>query len=109
MHSGGGYERELLWHDNRAMLLDVHDNVVDILNLYCIELLLILERYEDAARLRHGVLEPMERRDYYGALDNLRDFVLENAVMYKLFPELVDRAEPGLDILRKLADEYELH
>ena len=43
-----------------------------------------------------------------GRLDNLRDFVLNDDVMYKLFPQLVDRAEPGLDILHQLADEYQL-
>ena len=50
----------------------------------------------------------MERRDYLNALDNLRDFVLTDPVVFKLFPQLVDRAEPGLHILNELADEYEL-
>ena len=51
----------------------------------------------------------MERRDYFNALINLRDFVLSDPVMFKLFPQFVDRAEPGLDILNDLADEYELN
>ena len=89
--------------------MDVHDNVVDILELYCIRLLEILEQYEMAATLRRNVLQPMERRDYFDALNNLRDFVLSDPVMFKLFPQLVDRAEPGLDILNDLADEYELN
>ena len=42
------------------MLLDVHDNVVDIIQLYCMELLVILERYDKAAILRDGVLQPMQ-------------------------------------------------
>ena len=33
------------------MLLDVHDNVVDILSLYCLRLLEKLEQYEKAATL----------------------------------------------------------
>ncbi len=72
------------------------------------ELLAILEQFEKAAQLRHSILGPMERRDYRLALDNLRDFVLNDEVMYKLFPQLVDLAEPGLVILEQLADEYEL-
>ena len=34
------------------MLLDVHDDVVDILSLYCLRLLEILEQFEKAAILR---------------------------------------------------------
>ncbi len=49
----------------------------------------------------------MERKDYLNALDNLRGFVLTDPVMFKLSPQLVDRAEPGLQILNELADEYE--
>ena len=45
------------------MLLDVHDNVVDIIRLYCLELLNTLERYDKAAILRDSVLMPMERGD----------------------------------------------
>ena len=82
------------------MLLDVHDNVVDIIQLYCMELLIILERYDKAAILRDGVLQPMQQGDYRRALDNLQDFVLNDISMFRLFPQLVDRAEPGLDILQ---------
>ena len=102
------YESEQDWLAEKAMLLDVHDNVVDILSLYCLRLLEILEQYEKAAILQEGVLQVMEGRDYLSALDNLRDFVLTDSVMFKLFPQLVDRAEPGLNILNELADEYEL-
>ena len=102
------YEAEQDWLAEKAMLLDVHDNVVDIIRLYCLELLTILERYDKAAILSDSVLMPMEQGDYHTALDNLRDFVLTDDVMYKMFPQLVDRAEPGLDILDQLADEYEL-
>ena len=49
----------------------------------------------------------MEHGDYSGALDNLRDFVLSDPTMCKLFPQLVDRAEPALHILNELADQYE--
>ena len=103
------YEAEQDWLAEKAMLLDVHDNVVDIIQLYCMELLVILERYDKAAILRDGVLQPMQQGDYRRALDNLQDFVLNDISMFRLFPQLVDRAEPGLDILHKLAQEYELH
>ena len=106
--SSSQYEAEQDWLAEKAMLLDVHDNVVDIFQLFCLELLVILEQYEKAALLRDSVLDPLERRDYRLALDNLRDFVLNHEVMYKLFPQLVDRAEPGLHILHQLADEYDL-
>ena len=103
------YEAEQDWLAEKAMLLDVHDNVVDIIQLYCMELLVILERYDKAAILQDGVLQPMQQGDYRRALDNLQDFVLNDISMFRLFPQLVDRAEPGLDILHKLAEEYELH
>lgn len=106
--SGSRYEAEQDWLAEKAMLLNVHDIIVDILQLYYLELLVILEQYEKATLLRETVLGPLERRDYRSALDSLRDFVLNDEVMYKLFPQLVDRAEPGLDILHQLADEYEL-
>ena len=102
------YEAEQDWLAEKAMLLDVHDNVVDILSLYCIRLLVILERFEKADVLRQSVLQRMERRDYQAALTNLRDFVLNDPAMFKLFPQLVDRAEPGLHILNDLAAEYDL-
>lgn len=103
------YEAEQDWLAEKAMLLDVHDNVVDILSLYCLRVLEILEHFEEAAVLQEGVLQAMERRDYLTALDNLRDFVLNDPAMFKLFPQLVDRAEAGLHILNELAGEYELN
>ena len=103
------YEGEQDWLAEKAMLLDVHDNVVDILSLYCLRLLEILEQFEKAAILRERVLQAMEHGDYSGALNNLRDFVLSDPAMFKLFPQLVDRAEPGLHVLNELADEYGLN
>ena len=47
--SGSQYEAEQDWLAEKAMLLDVHDNVVDIIQLYRLELLVILEQYEKAA------------------------------------------------------------
>ena len=90
------------------MLLDIHDNVVLIIEQYAIGLLIILERFDKAEQLRRRVLQPLADSDYAGALDELRDFVLTDETMFKLFPQLVDRAEPGLLILKELAEEYEL-
>ena len=45
------FESEQDWLAEKAMLLDVHDNVVDILSLYCLRLLEKLEQYEKAATL----------------------------------------------------------
>ncbi len=103
------YEAEQDWLAEKAMLLDVHDNVVDILSLYCLRLLEMLGHFEKAAVLRQGVLQAMEHGEYADALNNLRDFVLNDPSMFKLFPQLVDGAEPGLHILNELADEYELN
>ena len=107
--SSSQYESEQDWLAEKAMLLDVHDNVVDILSLYCLRILEMLEQFERSSILREGVLLLTERRDYLNALDNLREFVLKDPAMFKLFPQLVDRAEPGLHILNELADEYELN
>ena len=90
------------------MLLDVHDNVVDIIELYCIVLLGMLERFDKAEQLRSSVLDPMRRGEYAVDLHGLEDFVLSDEVMFKLFPQLVDRADPGLQVLNDLAEEYEL-
>ena len=62
--------------------------------------------FTDQIRSRTGLARGKgdAKGDYHTALDNLRDFVLSDDVMYKLFPQLVDRAEPGLDLLGKLAD-----
>ena len=102
------YEAEQDWFAVKAMLLDVHDNVVNIIRNYCIELLVIMDLYDKAIILRDSVLTPLEIGDYRRALNNAQDFVLGDETMYKLLPQLVDRAEPGLSLLNELADEYEL-
>ena len=102
------YEAEQDWLAVKAMLLDIHDNVVAIVQRNCIGLLVILDRYDKAIILRDSVLAPLETGDYHRALNNVQDFVLVDEVMYKLLPELIDQAEPGLSLLNELADEYEL-
>ena len=41
-------ERELLWYDIRAQLLEHHDSILTIVGSYCIEVLVRLEHYEKA-------------------------------------------------------------
>lgn len=90
------------------MLLDIHENVVDIISVYAIELLTILERYDKTDSLETGVLSEMRRGSYANALDHLRNFILEDDAMFKLLPELVDKAERGLSLPNDYAEEYRL-
>ena len=102
------YEAEQDWFAEKAILLDIHDNVVNVIQSYCIELLIILDRYDKAIFLRDSVLAPLDMGDYRRALNNVQDFVLRDEAMYKLLPQLIDQAEPGLSLLNEYADEYEL-
>ena len=106
--SSSRYESEQDWLAEKAMLLDIHDYVVDIVRRQCIGLLVTLDRYDKAITLRDSVLEPLGIGDYGRALNGVQDFVLSDEAMYKLLPELVDEAEPGLSLLNEMADEYEL-
>ena len=96
------------WQAERALLVEIHQNVVDILNRRAIRLLEILERVDYVAVLRSSVVNVMQRGDYRRALDNLRDFILESPVLDKMLPEIMDRAEPGLTLLSAYAEEYRL-
>ena len=76
--------------------------------LYCIRVLVILEQYVRGRRLTSGMSYNLRSAvNIPSALDNLREFVLGDPAMFKLFAQLVDRAEPGLNILNNLAEEYE--
>ena len=99
-------ERELLWYDIRAQLLEHHDSVSTIVDSYCIGVLVRLEHFEKAQQLRNEVLQPLQRGDYGHALDNLQDFLLGDAAMFKLFPWLVDMVVPALELLDALSDEF---
>ena len=96
------------WQAERALLLEIHQDVVAILNRRAIRLLEILERSDYIAVLRSGVLNVMNRGDYGRALENLRDLILETPVLDKMLPELMDNAEPGLTLLSAYAGEYRL-
>ena len=96
------------WQAERALLLEIHRNVEDIINLRAIRLLEILEREDYIGVFRISVLNVMGRGDYRRALDNLRDFVLEESALDKILPELIDNAEPGLALLSKWGQKYRL-
>lgn len=106
--SGPEHQGEQDWQAERALLLEIHLNVVDMINLRAIQLLEILEREDYIGALRISVLNVMGRGDYRRALDNLRDFVLEEPVLDKILPELIDNAEPGLALLREWGQSYRL-
>lgn len=106
--SGSQYESEQAWQETRADLLQIHHNVVRILNLRAIHLSGILERADYLDLLNSGVLNVMERGDYGRALENLRDFILENPTWDKMLPEFTDTVEPGLTALSLWGEEYRL-
>ena len=101
-------ERELLWYDIRAQLLEHHDSILTIVGSYCIEVLVRLEHYEKARELRNEVLQPVQRGDYGRALNNVQDFLLGDSAMFKLFPWLVDMVVPALELLDELSEEFEI-
>lgn len=94
------------WQAERVLLVEIHQNVVDILNLRAIGLFEILDRVDFTAVTRSSVLNVMQRGDYQRALNNLQDFILENPVVDKMLPELMDKAEPGLALLSEYGEEY---
>ena len=102
------YESEQAWQESRADLLQIHRNVVRILNLRSIHLFEILGRDDYLALLKSGVLNVMERGAYGRALENLRDFILENPAWDKMLPELIDTVEPGLTALGRWGQEYRI-
>ena len=99
-------ERELLWYDIRAQLLEHHDSILTIVDSYCIEVLVRLEHYEKAHQLRNEVLQPVQHGAYGRALNNVQDFLLGDSAMFKLFPWLVDMVVPALELLDALSEEF---
>lgn len=103
---GDQYESEQVWQETRTHLLQIHKNVVQILNLRAVQLFEILGRDDYLAIVRSSVLNVMQRGDYGRALENLRDFILENPELDRMLPELIDHVEPGLTALGRWGEEY---
>ena len=101
-------ESERVWQETRNDLLRIHENVVGILTLRAITLFEMLERSDYVAIIKSSVLNVVLRGDYHRALENLRDFILENPVLDKILPQLTDEVEPGLTALDQWAEEYRL-
>ena len=100
--------QEEVWQTERALLVEIHKDVVAILNWRAIRLFEILGRDDYIGVSRISVLHVMQRGDYPRALENLRDFVLETPAVDRMLPELMDNAEPGLALLSAYAEEYRL-
>ena len=100
--------QEQNWQAERALLLDIHRNVVDVITLRAIRLFEILGRDDYIGVSRISVLHVMQRGDYRRALENLRDFILETPAVDQMLPELMDNAEPGLALLSAYAEEYRI-
>ena len=96
------------WQAERALLVEIHNDVVAILRRRAIRLFEILERSDYIAVLNTSVLNVMQRGDYHRALNNLQDFILETPALDRMLPELMDNAEPGLTFLSAHAEEYQL-
>lgn len=96
------------WQAERALLVEIHKDVVAILRRRAIRLFEILERSDYIAVLNTSVLNVMQRGDYHRALNNLRDFFLETPALDRMLPELMDNAEPGLTFLSAHAEQYRL-
>ncbi len=96
------------WQAERALLVEIHKDVVAILRRRAIRLFEILERSDYIAVLNTIVLNVMQRGDYHRALNNLRDFILETPALDRMLPELMDNAEPGLTFLSAHAEQYRL-
>jgi hypothetical protein len=103
---GDQYENEQVWQESRAELLRIHQNVVQILHLRAIHLFEILGRDDYLAILRSSVLNVIQRGDYDRALENFRDFILENPALDEMLPELTNHVEPGLTALGRWGQEY---
>ena len=100
--------QEEVWQTERALLVEIHKDVVAILNRRAIRLFEILGRDDYIGVSRISVLHVMQRGDYPRALENLRDFILETPAVDRMLPELMDNAEPGLALLSAYAEEYRL-
>ena len=75
-----GLDAEIGWFTVKAVLLDLHDNLVDTLAGDCYPLLERLELYRQATLLKDEVEAPLRRGDYWDALDGFRRFIADRNV-----------------------------
>lgn len=75
-----GLDAEINWFTVKAILLDLHDNLIDTLYGDCYPLLEILELHHQAALLKDRVEGPLLLGDYWEALAGFRQFMADRNV-----------------------------
>ena len=112
-HHSGGFEGDVERIEARALLLDIHDNCVRIVER-AVQILLILGEagpssygYAKAADLKGLVLDPLREGKYDEAWSGIIGFI-DDATMYRIMRLLIDHAEPGVLLLAKAAQYYNL-
>ena len=75
-----GLDDDIRWFTVRALLLDLHDNLIDTLYGDCYPALERLDLYRQAALLKVQVETPLRRGDYWEALAGFRRFMADRNV-----------------------------
>jgi hypothetical protein len=75
-----GLDAEIRWFTIKAILLDLHDNLIDTLCSDCYPALERLELYRQATLLKDQVEAPPRRGDYWSALAGFRQFIADRNV-----------------------------
>lgn len=97
----------------REVILTIRSNVIAITQLSIdglVELGQAGPSYyglSKAAALQELVLEPLQRRQYDQAQRGLYEF-LSDDLMLQIMERLINHAAPGIDLLAKLAAEYDV-
>lgn len=112
-HHHSGFDRDIERIEARALLLDIHDDCVGMVER-AVRLLLVLGEagpssygYAKAADLKRLVLDPLHEGKYDEAWSGIIGFV-DDATMYRIMRLLIDYAEPGVALLAKAAGYYNL-
>ncbi len=97
----------------REVILTIRSNVIAITQLSIAGLVGLGQAgpssygLSKAAALRELVLEPLQRRQYDHAQRGLYEF-LSDDLMLQIMERLINHAAPGIDLLAKLAAEYDV-
>ena len=112
-HHPSSFEGYIERIEARALLLDIHDDCVEMVER-TVRLLLVLGEagpssygYAKAADLKRLVLDPLQEGKYDEAWSGIIGFV-DDATMYRIMRLLIDHAEPGVALLAKAAGYYNL-
>ena len=97
----------------REVILTIRSNVIAITQLSIAGLVELGQAgpssygLSKAAALQELVLEPLQRRQYDQAQRGLYEF-LSDDLMLQIMERLINHAAPGIDLLAKLAAEYDV-